>query len=105
MMFRIKTPKTEVICGSAKDVFNIIKEFADHDTFWDDAINDEVGEDICLMDKWYQPSALLKAVDRQYYDELCVKFWDECEKDVIDEIEQIAENEITTVYGFEVRRC
>lgn len=105
MSYLVKVNEADVICETSKQVFDVIKKFSDNETFWDDVINDEVGEDFYAFGKFYRPADVLKAVDRKQFEELCVMFWDECEQDVVDEINDISVNEIRTIYGFEVHRC
>lgn len=104
-MFEIKVKGNTIQCEKAENVFKTIKEFSDNETFWDDVINDEVGEDFYAFGTFYKPSDILKAVDRNKFEELCKQFWDECEQDVVDEINDIGVNEIRTIYGFEVLKC
>lgn len=104
-MFKIKIKSGTIQCETAEDVFKIIKEFSDSETFWDDAINDEVGEDFYAFGKYYKPATVLKAVDREKFDDVCKQFWNECKQDFIDEINDIGQNEIITMYGFEVQKC
>lgn len=102
-MFNININNNNFYCKEAEGVFVLIKQFVDNN-FWDDVINDEVGQDIEMIDKWYKPADLLKNTDKKYYDELCKEFWEECKQDVLDEINDIKENQINTIYGFEVSR-
>lgn len=104
-MFRMTIKNGTVQCEKAEDVFKTIKEFSDNETFWDDVINDEVGEDFYAFGDYYKPAAILKALNREKFDSICKQFWDECKKDVIDEINDIGVNEIRTIYGFEVLKC
>lgn len=104
-MYEIKVKGNLIQCGTCEEVFNVIKEFSDNEIFWDEVINDEVGEDFYAFGNFYKPADVLKAVDRNKFDEICKQFWVECEQDVLDEIEDIRLNEVVTIYGFEVRRC
>lgn len=106
MSYVIKTDdNTKITCNTAEEVFSIIKKFTNDETFWNDVINDEVGEDFYAFGKFYKPADVLKAVDRKRFDDLCVEFWEECKQDVVDEINDLRLNEVSSIYGFEVQKC
>ena len=70
-MFRMTIKNGTVQCEKAEDVFKTIKEFSDNETFWDDVINDEVGEDFYAFGDYYKPAAILKALNREKFDSIC----------------------------------
>lgn len=93
----------KMVCSKKEDVYNYVKQVCPDD-FFDDVVNDDAGEDIYLFGKYYKPCDVLKAVNKEKYDELCKQYWEECRKDFYEFLENMDNGETDSLYGFEVAK-
>jgi hypothetical protein len=101
---------SEVTSNYAEEIsvvttFSFVKNNAP-ENFWDEAISDDNEFFECeLYGKQYTPAEVLRAVNREKFDEVCEQFWNEAKKDIIDWLTNLDVNETDKLFNaFEVTR-
>lgn len=90
-------------CESVEEVFNVIKENLS-DKVFNDYI-DSVEEDYVYIrhfDRKYKPSEVMQTLSPGYYEEMKKETILEYIEDIYNTVDQIEENEIEDIWGFEV---